>query len=72
MAAVLEKFHSLPAALAPALPDDAPHPIRFQRIREGVVAAYSPAQLARADAWQILTDLFGTLIDVTPASVVTA
>lgn len=72
MAAVLEKFHSLPAALAPALPDDALHPLRYHRIREGLVAAYSPAQLARADAWDILVGLFGSLVDVTPASAVTA
>jgi len=55
------------AALAGILPADAPNPIRFERLREGIIAAYSPAQVARADAWQILVDAFGPLRDVTPA-----
>lgn len=60
------------AALAPALADAATPPIRFQPVAEGVIAAYSPAQMDRASAWQLLTDLFGNLLDVTPAWVVTA
>ncbi|MEV7770537.1 hypothetical protein [Kitasatospora sp. NPDC086791] len=56
-----------PAALAGLLPDDAPHPLRFQRFGAGVIAAYSPAQIKRSDAWSVLTDLFGDLFDVTPA-----
>jgi len=60
------------AALAPALPDDAYVPIRFLRTAEGIVAAYSPAQIDRPSAWQLLTDLFGQLLDVTPAWVVTS
>jgi hypothetical protein len=55
------------AALAPALPADAPHPIRFEHLNGALVAAYSPAQLDRPTAWQLLTELFGQLTDVTPA-----
>ncbi|MFE2407086.1 hypothetical protein ACFXDE_01945 [Kitasatospora sp. NPDC059408] len=55
------------AALAPALPDDAVCPLRIHRIPEGVVAAYSPAQLDRPAAWRLLLDVFGDLLDVTPA-----
>lgn len=60
------------AALTPALPDDAPLPIRILRLAEGIVAAYSPAQIDRATAWSVLTELFGQLRDVTPDWVVTA
>jgi hypothetical protein len=55
------------AALAGILPADAPNPIRFERLDNALVAAYSPAQLDRPTAWQILVDLFGPLRDVTPA-----
>ncbi|MGA5820854.1 hypothetical protein ACPC54_23675 [Kitasatospora sp. NPDC094028] len=55
-----------PAALAPALPDDAACPLRIHRTPEGIVAAYSPAQLDRPTAWQLLVDVFGDLFDVTP------
>lgn len=65
--AVLESSHApVLAALAPALADDATPPIRIRPVADGVVAAYSPAQLDRASAWQLLTDLFGNLRDVTP------
>jgi predicted RNA polymerase sigma factor len=60
------------AALAPALPADAPLPIRVAVLAEGIVAVYSPAQLTRSSAWQFLVDLYGQLRDVTPTSVVTA
>lgn len=55
------------AALAGILPADAPNPIRFERVGGALVAAYSPAQLDRPTAWQLLTELFGQLTDVTPA-----
>ncbi|GAB2696289.1 hypothetical protein [Kitasatospora kifunensis] len=60
------------AALAPALADDALPAICFQQVAEGIVAAYSPAQMDRPTAWQIMLDLFGNLRDVTPDWVVTA
>lgn len=60
------------AALAPALAADAYVPIRILRTAEGIVAAYSPAQLDRASAWSILTGLYGQLRDVTPNWVVSA
>lgn len=56
-------------ALAAILPADAACPVRMHRTREGVCAAYSPAQISRPDAWQLLKDLFGAIVDVTPASV---
>jgi hypothetical protein len=56
-------------ALAPALPDDAAVPVRLHRMPEGIVAAYNPAVETRATVWRFLTELFGDLIDVTPASV---
>ncbi|MEV8324554.1 hypothetical protein [Kitasatospora sp. NPDC056731] len=55
-----------PAALTGLLPDDAPYPIRFERFGAGVIAAFSPAQIKRSDAWAVLTGLFGDLLDVTP------
>lgn len=60
------------ATLIPALAADAYVPIRFLRTAEGVIVTYSPEQLDRPTAWQLLTELFGNLLDVTPAWVVTA
>lgn len=61
---------STPAALSPALPDDADRPLCAVRLPEGgIVAAYSPAQLDRPEAWALLVELSGVaLLDVTPAS----
>jgi hypothetical protein len=73
MALVQKKCDTpLPAALAPALADNAMVPIRMIRMDEGVVAAYSPAQMTRANAWAVLEAVYGALfrlIDVTPAEV---
>ena len=55
------------AMLAGVLPADATYPVRYERLREGIIAAYSPAQMTRSDAWQVLVALFGPLRDVTPA-----
>lgn len=60
------------AALAPALANDARPAIRFQQVAEGIVAAYSPTQMDRSTAWQIMLDLFGNLRDVTPDWMVAA
>ncbi|MFJ9771200.1 hypothetical protein ACIRVF_08145 [Kitasatospora sp. NPDC101157] len=62
----MPKTRPTPVALTPALPDDAACPLRIHRIPEGIVAAYSEAQLDRPSAWQLLLDLFGDLFDVTP------
>lgn len=51
-------------AIAPALADDAEFPVQIHRLREGIVAAYSPAQTTRASVWAMLTQLFGPLLDV--------
>lgn len=74
MARVPHMQHPAPirAALAPILPDDAYVPVRLQRIPEGIVGAYSPAQISRDDAWAILTDVYGSVTDVTPGWVVAA
>jgi hypothetical protein len=66
MAASIAVPNPAPAALAGLLPDDAPHPLDFFRIPEGIVAVFSPAQISRASAWATLTALFGQLVDVTP------
>lgn len=60
------------AALAPALPADADTPVRLLRIPQGVVGAYSPAQISRDEAWDVLTAVYGSVTDVTPDWVVTA
>lgn len=60
------------AALAPVLSEDAYVPVRIQRIPGGIVAAYSPAQISRDDAWTVLTAVYGSVTDVTPGWVVTA
>lgn len=70
MARVPRMQHPVPtrlAALAPALPADAPRPLRFEHLDGNIIAAYSPAQLDRPTAWQLLTELLGQLTDVTPA-----
>lgn len=59
------------ATLTPALAADAYIPIRIMRVAGGVIATYSPEQVDRTSAWQILTDLLGQLCDVTPAWAVT-
>ncbi|GAA0705151.1 hypothetical protein GCM10010193_70250 [Kitasatospora atroaurantiaca] len=62
-----------PAALTPALPDDADLPLKAVRTVDGIVAAYSPAQLDRPAAWGLLTELAGTALrDITPAWMVAA
>ncbi|MFJ6215039.1 hypothetical protein ACIQGZ_17140 [Streptomyces sp. NPDC092296] len=56
------------AALAPLLPDDATLPLRTHRTTDGILAAYSPAQLTRAAAWHLLRAVFGDLDDATPCT----
>lgn len=56
-------------ALAPALPDDAPVQVQVHEMPEGIVAVYNPAVETRATVWRFLTELFGDLVDATPASV---
>lgn len=59
------------AALAPALPPGATVPVRILRTAQGVIAAYDPTANSRADVWHLLRDVFGDLLDATPASAAT-
>lgn len=72
MASPEKKSTPIVAALAPVLPDDAYIPVRLQRVPGGIVAAYSPAQISRDDAWTVVTAVYGSVTDVTPGWVVAA
>ncbi|MGE7437985.1 hypothetical protein [Kitasatospora sp. NPDC001175] len=56
-------------AVAGILPTDAAVPVRLMRIKEGVIAAYNPAIETRDSVQNLLAELYGDLIDVTPAEV---